>query len=108
MDRTAYVMHAFVLGWTKKWSDPINIESHDIAESDLFRATVMQALQGKDHEEFNKKLAGLFGEVVTPVKAFPTPSGWIILDKYTKRLLHKEIKNENEVNTLCKTKGYIR
>jgi hypothetical protein len=101
-------MLAFVMGWTKNWSQPIDLSKLDETEPDLFRIAVMREVQGKDHEEFNKRLAERFGEVVTKVVAYQNPGGWVILDKHTKKLLHKDLKNKNEVETVCKTKGYIR
>lgn len=98
-------MHAFILGWTKHWSPVVTTDNH---YDDLFRSTLMTCTEGKVREQYNRKVAELFGEVVTKVKTFPTPNGWIILDKHTKRLLHKDVKNENEVDLLCKTQGYLR
>jgi hypothetical protein len=110
-ERTKYILPAFIIGWLKPWN-LTTIEQDkcfDINNSDLFRATIMPLVEGREREQFNKKIALLFGEVVTKVKTFPTSDGtWIILDKHTKRLLHKDIKNENDVDLLCKQNGYIR
>lgn len=111
--RTTYVMHAFIVGWTKGWKQLEEFHSScaefDPPCSDIFHRDVMLNVEGRVHEDYNRRLAKLFGEIVTKVKTFPTSDGsWIILDKHTKRLLHKDVKNENEVNTLCKTNGYVR
>jgi len=109
--RTTYVMPAFVLGWTKAWNNTVATDSIFSDVPDLFRATVMHETEGREHEQFNRTIAQLFGEVVTKVKAFPTTEsgkGWIILDKHTKRMLHRDVKNEYDVDALCKKHGYVR
>jgi len=109
MERPTYILSAFILGWTKTWRDPFTTNDlFDNVNQDLFHALVMHHTEGRVQEHYNRSIARLFGEIVTKVKTFPTPSGWIILDKSTKRLLHKDIKNENEVDLLCKKHGYLR
>lgn len=106
-------MSAFVMGWTKHWKESPHVEEMlfqcSERSSDLFNVMVMSVTEGKRAEQYNKSIAELFGAVVTKVKACPTSDGsWIILDKHTKFLLHKNIKNENEVDLLCKKNNYIR
>lgn len=72
--------------------------------TDLFKTVVMSQIESKK----NKKIAEQFGTVITKIKTFPTNNGWIILDKHTKELLHKDLKNETEVNELCSKYNYIR
>lgn len=81
----------------------------EIGNPDLFQTIIMPLIGGREKEQYNKSIAELFGIVVTKVKTFPTSDGsWIILDKHTKRMLHKGIKNENEVNALCSKNNYVR
>lgn len=61
----------------------------------------------KSTYERNKEIAEKFGVVVTEVKAFPTNGGWMIIDKYTKHMLEKDLK-ESDVDPLCKKMNYIR
>lgn len=100
---------AFITGWKVR-----QLHNEDITlpetepESDLFLQTIMKQVEGRQAEEINKEIASQFGVITTQVKKFPTKDGtWIILDKHTKRMLHKDIKNENEVNDLCKKHNYI-
>ena len=113
--RTTYSLLAFVLGWTRNWpKDAWLLGSNKVLVNsfydDPFQSVVVRETQGRVREQFNRSLAELFGEVVTKVKCFPTDGNgsWIILDKSTKRMLHRDIKNENEVNILCRAKGYLR
>jgi len=60
-----------------------------------------------DHS-INRELASRFGAITTQVRWFPTESGWMIIDKHTKRMLHKGLKNENEVADLCRKHNYFK
>ena len=109
--RTSYIILAFSIGWTKiwrkqdeQWYDALN------PSDDIFKSVVMNEVQGKSREQHNKQLAELFGTAVTKVKAFPTDGGrkWIVLDRYTKYVLHRDIANESEVDLLCLKNSYIR
>lgn len=62
--------------------------------------------KGVNHEQ-NRKLAEQFGIIVTQVKVFPTDSGWMILDRHTKRPLHRGLKNKQEVDELCRKYNYV-
>lgn len=104
-------MFAFIVGWTKSWNNPYVtscLNYHYDSFPDKFKAILMTEVEGKAAEQRNRTVAELFGEVVTKVKAFPTDNGWIILDRHSKRLLYKDIKNENDVDLLCKQNGYLR
>ena len=109
--RTTYIILAFIMGWCKKWN-LTTVEREriiDINYQDLFKANFMPLVEGKEKEQYNKNIAELFGVVITKVKTFPTSDGtWIILDKHTKKILHKNLKNENEVDLLCSKNNYIR
>lgn len=99
---SVFQLKAFLLGWFKK---PEILEFQGTG-SELVEEYVVRA--SKQHLE-NRKVAELFGVVVTKVKTFPTEKdGWMILDKSTKRLLHKGIKNQNEVDELCRKHNYIK
>jgi hypothetical protein len=82
--RTTYILPAFLEGWKKQ--EDLKVDSVT-----------------------NKQLAELFGIVVTKVKVYPTDNqGWIILDKHTKKLLHKGIKSQLDVELLCKKHNYVK
>jgi len=100
---------AFITGWKARQLHNEDLTlSETEPESDLFFQTIMKQVEGRQAEEVNKEIASQFGVITTQVKKFPTKDGtWIILDKHTKRLLHKDIKNENEVNILCKKHNYF-
>lgn len=116
MTRTTYAMSAFILGWCKNWQDYKGTElvleelifKNPFNCPDLFSFVIINLTDSRVRRHHNEEIARRFGEIVTQVKAFPTDRGWIILDKHTKRLLHKEVKNENEVEALCKKNGYLR
>lgn len=81
--RTTYILPAFLEGWKKK--EDLKVDSVT-----------------------NKQIAELFGTVVTKVKVYPTDNqGWIIIDKHTKKLLYKNIKNKNDVDILCKQHNLV-
>ena len=109
--RTTYILPAFIMGWCKTWN--LTKEEKDglldADNPDLFHNVFWPLVEGRKREQYNKTIAELFGVVVTKVKTFPTSDGtWIILDKHTKRMLHKDVKNENEVNLLCSKNNYLR
>lgn len=97
-------LKAFIIGWTKSWPDQNQDQILESQGDDLFKEFVM--LSGKTFQR-NKEIAENFGVIVTQVKCFPTGSGWMIIDKYTKHLLVKELK-ESEVEPLCKKMNYMR
>lgn len=81
--RTTYILPAFLEGWKK--TEDLKVDSVT-----------------------NKQIAELFGIVVTKVKVYPTDNqGWIIIDKHTKKLLYKNIKNKNDVDMLCKQHNLV-
>ena len=81
--RTTYILPAFLEGWKK--TEDLKVDSVT-----------------------NKQIAELFGTVVTKVKVYPTDNqGWIIIDKHTKKLLYKNIKNKNDVDMLCKQHNLV-
>jgi hypothetical protein len=87
-----------------KWLGNPEILDFPGTDQELFQEFVYKAV----NHEANRKVAEQFGVIVTQVKAFPTDSGWMILDKHTKRPLHKGVKNENEVMLLCQKHNYVR
>lgn len=109
LETSDYILPCFILGWQRHLKIELSPELVLNNESiDLFKEQVMNVVEGRTHEELNKEIASQFGVIVTKVKKFPTKDGtWIILDKHTKRLLHKDIKNENEVDLLCKKHNYV-
>lgn len=109
LETSDYILPCFILGWQRHLKiQPTPELVLNNEHSDLFKETIMTMVEGRTHEELNKELASQFGVIVTKVKKFPTKDGtWIILDKHTKRMLHKDIKNENEVETLCKKHNYV-
>lgn len=109
--RTTYILPAFLINWSKKWN--LTMEEReglfDITNTDLFNNVFWPLIESKKKEQYNKTIAELFGTVITKVKAFPVKDGtWTIIDKHTKYMLHKDIKNENEVNLLCNKNNYVR
>lgn len=96
------LVRAFVVGWLKGSPEALEFQGSD---SEVVDQLVVKA---NKREAFNKSIAELFGVVATYVKTFPTNSGWIILDKQTKRMLHKDLKNQNEVEELCRKYNYIK
>jgi hypothetical protein len=97
---SSYAVKALVYKWLGK-PEVLEFQGSD---QELFQEFVYKAV----NHETNRKVAEQFGVVVTLVKTFPTDSGWMILDKHTKRMLHKGLKNENEVNELCRSRNYVR
>lgn len=96
-----YAVRAFVFKWTGGNQEVLEttLDDQSIIERFIYRAV--------DHET-NRKIAEQFGKIITQVKVFPTEDqGWMILDKHTKRVLHRDIKNKNEVAELCQKHGYF-
>jgi hypothetical protein len=109
MNQSSPILQAFIIGLAKQWNLSINNETIFNNESDLFESVVLPLVRGREREQHNKTIASLFGVVVTKVKTFPTSSGsWMIIDKHTKHLLHKDLKNEYEAEVLCKKNNYIK
>lgn len=88
------------------WSnDPASLDFEG-KDSDLVEEFIFQGV--RKNQAKNREIAEMFGVIVTHVKAFPTENaGWMIIDKHTKWMLHKDLKNKNEVDELCKKHGYI-
>jgi hypothetical protein len=97
-------LKAFIIGWTKNWSDRNQDSILESQGDDLFKEFVM--LSSKTFQR-NKEIAENFGIIITQVKCFPTDSGWMVIDKHTKHLLAKELK-ESEVEPLCRKMNYTR
>lgn len=98
---SSFAVRAFVFKWTGGNQEVLDaaLDDQAIIERFIYRAV--------DHDA-NKEVAEKFGKIVTQVKVFPTENqGWMILDKHTKRVLHRDIKNKSEVDELCKKYGYI-
>lgn len=109
MNESSYTLQASIIGLVKQWNLAIESETIFNNQSDLFELVVLPLVRGREREQHNKAIAELFGVVVTKVKAFPNSSGnWMIIDKYTKHLLHKNLKNEYEVDLLCKKNNYVK
>lgn len=97
----SYAVRAFVFKWTGGNQEVLEttLDDQSIIERFIYRAVV---------HETNKEVAELFGKIVTQVKVFPTENqGWMILDRHTKRVLHKGLKNKNEADELCQKHGYV-
>lgn len=100
-DTMNYAVRAFVFKWTGGNQEVLEttLDDQSIIEQFIYRAV--------DHET-NRKIAEQFGKIITQVKVFPTENqGWMILDKHTKRVLHRDIKNKSEVAELCQKHGYF-
>lgn len=100
------VLLAFAVGWVKGWIDnpiPLPLDSPD-----PFQALVLARTQGRAREAQNRAIAALFGKVVTEVRTFQNGDTWVVLDKYTKKCLAKNVPNEREVEYLCRQNGWTR
>lgn len=107
--QSKYFIYCFCYGWLKQLKIKIDMDVlFNANNTDLFKTVVMSQVESKSKKEENKRVAEQFGTVITKIKTFPTNNCWIILDKHTKELLHKDLKNENEINELCSKYNYIR
>lgn len=99
MYSSEYTVKAFVFKWL---NNPMVLDfsgtSQQVVERFIYQAV--------DHEA-NRKVAEKFGTIITQVKVFPTDSGWMIQDRFTKRPLHKGLKNKQEVDELCRKCNYV-
>ncbi len=94
-----------IIGWSKFWGEnDIRCILGAADDEDLFKSFIMLS---KQTYERNKSIAELFGVVITKVKCFPTDKGWMIVDKHTKHVLEKGLK-ESEVDIVCLKQNYIR
>jgi 3-methyladenine DNA glycosylase AlkC len=96
---SSYALRAFIFKWT---GNSAVLEFEGGAQASMERFVYHSV-----NHEINKKIAEKFGQVVTLVKVFPTENqGWIIVDKHTRRLLHRDIANKNDADDLCRKHGY--